>query len=547
MLSRLLPIVNVLLLLGISLHTASALLIIRPNRNMVTLSPFRLTSQQASFQGLTRTNAQPNENFDEQKEALYRQVLEDQTKREIVQNCSVFSKLTPDDLDRVSRKLQKKTISKGTKVISQGDEGHEIYFVAEGEFEFRLDGKPLAGKCGEGQFFGELAVFFQKNRAVDVVATQSSSVWVLSRADFLDAAQESSVDREAFKALMKSYRLNKKPSAVSIAKNLDLKDVWDLVVLKSRPKKKPVSFHSSACIFALGIFSTALLPLFSPGLDVNGLPRIWNVSGHNSLTTLRQMQIASWMMTLTGAMGLPRIPRSAPQSRRLLFWSAVKVNLFLSIYVSSNLTGLPVAFLDAFSFPGNALVVTSGLLNWVGTLSLLDDSIAGPMKGRHTIALTGSRWSSVFFYLAMSIIAMFFLPLIMPVVVSDLASYNRVATYIREGAEGSQLSLFVLIQAMSWISSFFTTLLFEKKLRPKTANSLAGIVVLGLLFDPMLIALAGLFSPSSIVGGEDMLLYFRAITKRCAINRVGFSMIFLTVVNAARKVIFRRQGTASST
>lgn len=168
------------------------------------------------------------------------------------------------------------------------------------------------------------------------------------------------------------------------------------------------------------------------------------------------------------------------------------------------------------------------------------------MRGRDSIAITGGgRLSSALGNFVMSIMSIFFFPLVMPVVVSDRLSYNAVASYIRKGAEGSQLSLFVLMQAAVWISSFFSTLLLEKKLRLSTANVLVGTILLGLFFDPLSMGIAGLFSPSSIVGDREMLLYFEAIVKRCAMNRVCFSMIFVTAANAARKAaIFRPFGGA---
>lgn len=103
---------DVLLFLGISLHAACALSTIRPNRCVVTLPSFGLASK-ASFRRSTRMNAQV---MSGEEDDLYRKALEDCTKRDIVQNCPVFSNLTPDDLDRVSHKLQKRDVSNGTKV-----------------------------------------------------------------------------------------------------------------------------------------------------------------------------------------------------------------------------------------------------------------------------------------------------------------------------------------------------------------------------------------------------------------------------------------------
>jgi voltage-gated potassium channel len=61
-----------------------------------------------------------------------------------------------------------------------------MYFLAAGEVEVRLKGKPL--RLGEGAFFGEMALLTGEARIATVVATRPSTLLVLDAADFHDLA-----------------------------------------------------------------------------------------------------------------------------------------------------------------------------------------------------------------------------------------------------------------------------------------------------------------------------------------------------------------------
>mmetsp|Transcript_7312 Transcript_7312/g.11561 ORF Transcript_7312/g.11561 Transcript_7312/m.11561 type:complete len:310 (-) Transcript_7312:883-1812(-) len=295
--------------------------------------------------------------------------------------------------------------------------------------------------------------------------------------------------------------------------------------------------HSRLCLVTLGVFLTALLPLFSPGRDTNGLRTIFNLSGHNTPITLRQMQLASWLMTLTGALGVLRIPPRSPPCRRLLFQSSAVCGLFISVYTSSSLTGTPQALFDAFSFPWNVIILGLSLWNWSFFFRLIDDAVVGTMRNRDSIPLAETRVPSVILFIAFAVMASFFNPLILPVAVSDRARYNaQVVPYILNGYEGGQLSLFVAVQAALWLAPFIATLLFEKKIKPAKARLFAGLTMFLLLFDGVSYALTGLFFPSRIVGGTDVLAYFDMIVQKCYLNYVSFGLIFLTLLNAMRKV-----------
>eukprot|EP00520_Triparma_pacifica_P006109 CAMPEP_0118658754 /NCGR_PEP_ID=MMETSP0785-20121206/14740_1 /TAXON_ID=91992 /ORGANISM="Bolidomonas pacifica, Strain CCMP 1866" /LENGTH=788 /DNA_ID=CAMNT_0006551799 /DNA_START=22 /DNA_END=2385 /DNA_ORIENTATION=- len=81
-------------------------------------------------------------------------------------------------------------VSKGEKIIEQGDEGNHFYVVEVGAFDVwvkaagdksskKIDGVQLT----DGEGFGELGLMYSKPRAATIIATEDSVVWSLTRED----------------------------------------------------------------------------------------------------------------------------------------------------------------------------------------------------------------------------------------------------------------------------------------------------------------------------------------------------------------------------
>jgi CRP-like cAMP-binding protein len=57
----------------------------------------------------------------------------------------------------------------GSTIFSQGDEGHEMFVVVEGEVDIVLDGEVVQSLV-EGEFFGEMSMIDQSPRSASAVA-----------------------------------------------------------------------------------------------------------------------------------------------------------------------------------------------------------------------------------------------------------------------------------------------------------------------------------------------------------------------------------------
>ena len=81
----------------------------------------------------------------------------------------------------------------GDIIVQQGDEGEHIFIIQQGTVEVvrTFDGiEYQIALLGEGEFFGEMAIFERSTRAATVRALGDARVLTLERADFLRRLKE---------------------------------------------------------------------------------------------------------------------------------------------------------------------------------------------------------------------------------------------------------------------------------------------------------------------------------------------------------------------
>jgi len=81
----------------------------------------------------------------------------------------------------------------GETIVQQGDNGDQIYIVQEGVVEVVKDYDGINYQLailGEGDFFGEMAVFERITRAATVRALGHARVLTIDKADFLRRVKE---------------------------------------------------------------------------------------------------------------------------------------------------------------------------------------------------------------------------------------------------------------------------------------------------------------------------------------------------------------------
>jgi CPA1 family monovalent cation:H+ antiporter len=101
---------------------------------------------------------------------------------ELVAKVSFFSGLGKSRQRRIAKLLKTRFFVPGDRIITSGDDGDEMYFIASGAVRIVLPDKEIT--LGTGDFFGELALITNAPRNADVNALGFSTLLALQRRDF---------------------------------------------------------------------------------------------------------------------------------------------------------------------------------------------------------------------------------------------------------------------------------------------------------------------------------------------------------------------------
>jgi putative ABC transport system ATP-binding protein len=114
---------------------------------------------------------------------------------EFLKGVDTFKSLTPSELSNIAEKVTRRHYEAGDIVISQGDEGDELFLISEGEVEVDRQGHEVA-RLGPAEFFGELSLISGEPRNATVVATAPLDTYVLGKVEFRAAVEQSASFRE---------------------------------------------------------------------------------------------------------------------------------------------------------------------------------------------------------------------------------------------------------------------------------------------------------------------------------------------------------------
>lgn len=101
----------------------------------------------------------------------------------------MFNAIEGKALEIVIDAMEVKTFQPGETLITQGDDGQELFIVFEGLLEctkkFQPDAEPTFLKnYKSGEVFGELALMYNAPRAATIVAKEESTCFCLDRDTF---------------------------------------------------------------------------------------------------------------------------------------------------------------------------------------------------------------------------------------------------------------------------------------------------------------------------------------------------------------------------
>jgi len=115
---------------------------------------------------------------------------------DLLRRIAIFAPLPGTTLERLAGQLIPVSITAGTTLIRQGEQGDRFYVISSGEMEVTADGRPVA-KLGPGDYAGEIALLRDVPRTATVTAVTDADVFALEREDFLGAVTTHVASREA--------------------------------------------------------------------------------------------------------------------------------------------------------------------------------------------------------------------------------------------------------------------------------------------------------------------------------------------------------------
>jgi hypothetical protein len=115
---------------------------------------------------------------------------------EILRSVDLFATLPAPELEGLAARLTEVTAAPGTAVVREGETGHHLYVIEDGEVEVIHHGRPVA-TLGRGDYFGEIALLRHVPRTATVVAKTPTTLLSLEREGFLEEVTGHPVVRKA--------------------------------------------------------------------------------------------------------------------------------------------------------------------------------------------------------------------------------------------------------------------------------------------------------------------------------------------------------------
>ena len=109
-------------------------------------------------------------------------------REDMLKNVPIFSELGKRDLERLSKLMVPRQVKSGEVIIKEGDQAAGFFVISSGKVEVVQDAEgPNSNRLatlGEGDFFGEMALFEGFPRNATVRATEDTECLAMTRWDF---------------------------------------------------------------------------------------------------------------------------------------------------------------------------------------------------------------------------------------------------------------------------------------------------------------------------------------------------------------------------
>jgi cAMP-dependent protein kinase regulator len=176
--------------------------------------------------------------------------------QKVLDGSFLFAPLDKKDMTTIIGAMKELKISGSETVITEGEDGNELYVIEEGKAEcFKMiDGKETLVKvCERGDAFGELALMYNAPRAATVKTAGEGTFWTLDRESFTNIVLTATRNRRerwttfigsiTLFERMDSFEQNKLCDALKIEKF----DAGDFVIKQGEPGEKFYILEAGQC------------------------------------------------------------------------------------------------------------------------------------------------------------------------------------------------------------------------------------------------------------------------------------------------------------
>jgi MFS family permease len=118
----------------------------------------------------------------------------------VLRSVDLFASLPAPELEGLAARLTEVQAAPGTAVVREGEIGHHLYVIEDGELEVVHDGRPVVA-LAPGDYFGEIALLRHIPRTATVVAKTPVTLLSLEREGFLEEVTGHPVVRKAADAI----------------------------------------------------------------------------------------------------------------------------------------------------------------------------------------------------------------------------------------------------------------------------------------------------------------------------------------------------------
>ena len=137
----------------------------------------RRVKREKSSSGLTpKAQAEANEEIADEDGAL---VVE-----RIVRRVPIFADVSDEFVTAICSRLVPMEFGAGDTIMREGDAGHEMFILSQGEVDIVIGGDNVVASLGMGSFFGEVALLKDTTRNATVRTKDACSVLRLDKKDF---------------------------------------------------------------------------------------------------------------------------------------------------------------------------------------------------------------------------------------------------------------------------------------------------------------------------------------------------------------------------